>query len=42
MRKNKMRILIVTLLILGCFALVGMVEDPCTTEGLPANCMVKK
>ena len=37
-----MRILIGTLLILGCFALVGMVEDPCTTEGLPVGCMESK
>ena len=26
-------------LIIGCIMLVGYIEDPCATEGLPAGCM---
>lgn len=28
--------------IISCIMLVGMVEDPCTTEGLSAGCMEQK
>ena len=36
-----MKMFLFGIIILGCFALVGFTEDPCTTEGLPANCMEK-
>jgi len=28
-----------TLSIIGCIMIVGYVEDPCTTEGLPKSCI---
>ena len=28
-----------TLSIIGCIMIVGYVEDPCTTEGLPTSCI---
>ena len=37
-----MKMFLFGVMILGCFALVGMVDDPCTTEGLPSNCMVSR
>ncbi len=27
--------------IIGCILIVGYIEDPCSTEGLPAGCMEK-
>jgi len=36
-----MKMFLFGILILGCFAIVGFTEDPCTTEGLSANCMEK-
>mgnify|MGYP003347820798 FL=1 len=28
--------------IFACIMVVGAIEDPCSTEGLPAGCMEKK
>ena len=37
-----MRLFIGILLIVSCFVVVGMIEDPCHTEGLPTGCMESK
>jgi hypothetical protein len=34
-----MKTLLVAFGILACVMVVGYVEDPCSTEGLPAGCM---
>ena len=34
-----MRTFLAALAIFGCILIVGMIEDPCATEGLPAGCM---
>mgnify|MGYP001313013725 CR=1 FL=1 len=36
-----MKQLLAILGIVGCIMLVGYIEDPCSTEGLPAGCMQK-
>ena len=37
-----MKNLICILGIIGCIMIVGFVEDPCSTEGIPADCMEQK
>jgi uncharacterized membrane protein len=37
-----MKNLLAVIGIISCIAIVGLVEDPCTTEGLPVGCMEKK
>ena len=34
-----MKNLLAILGIVGCIMIVGYVEDPCTTEGLPKSCI---
>jgi hypothetical protein len=37
-----MKTFLAIVLFLMALAVVGYVEDPCTTEGLPAGCMESK
>ncbi len=34
-----MKTFFIIAIIFGCIALVGAIEDPCTTEGLAPGCM---
>ncbi len=36
-----MKTFLAILAIFGCILIVGLIEDPCTTEGLPTGCMDK-